>query len=156
MDFVHIDPHTKKVEEAALFDLAVNICPENAGLLPDPEAYAKFVAPLLTGQGVHTEETANFVAFSILGSHLKPTTGSGRYLPQCSPEWLAFRRLFLKICDQDIPKELHRIPIRSIAETNRKARAKFCKEHKIPVKRRRKARPAPERIGSAVERTILK
>lgn len=156
MEFKHIGPHNKKVEEEALFDLAGMICPENAGLLPDPEGFKKYVEPLLTGRRVHAEASDNFVAFSILGGLLKPTTGSWRFLPQCAPEWLAFRRLFLKICDVDIPVKLRRSPIRSGPEADSESYREFCREHNIPIKRRRKARPAPARIGSADERRILK
>ena len=156
MEFVYIDPHNKKVEEEALFDLAGMICPENTGLFPDPEAFTKFVEPLLTGRRVHAKTTANFVAFAILGSLLNPTTGSWRFLPQCAQEWLAFRRLFLEICDRVIPKELRRSPIQSVAEEDPEYFKEFSKTHKLPVKRRRKARPATERIGAAAERATLK
>lgn len=156
MDFVHIDPHNKKVEEEALFDLAGMIWPENAGLLPDPEAFSNYVVPLLMEKCVHADATANFVAFSILGGYLRPSTGSGRFLPQCAPEWLAFRRLFLEICDLEIPENLRRSPIRSVLETDLKGHREFSRVHQIPMKRRRKARPAPARIESAAERAILK
>lgn len=116
MDFVHIDPYNKRVEEKALFDLAGMICPENAGLLPDPVAFSKYVAPLLEGKPVHDDAVANFVAFAILGSALRPTTGSWRFLPQCAPEWLVFRRLFLEICDLDIPGNMLPSPLRSLAD----------------------------------------
>ncbi len=46
------------------------------------------------------------MAFGLLGQLLHTERGEGRFLPQHSPHWLAFRRLFLRIVDQPIPSAI--------------------------------------------------
>lgn len=107
MPFVRIGRHNEKVEEEALFDYARLISLAKAGVGPGMEAYAKYVQPLVDRAQVHAKVDDNLIALAILGSYLSPTFGCWPRLPQCSPPWLAFRRLFIAVCLEEIPDRLH-------------------------------------------------
>ena len=108
MEFPLFNPQHKQVEEEALFRFSSMISLEKAGVAGGSESdvFKKIVEPLLTGDSTHRSITDNRIAFALLGSLLNPAGGPGRHLPQQSPHWLAFRRLFLAICDQPIPKDI--------------------------------------------------
>jgi len=153
MNFVHISPHHKRVEEESLFEFAGKLFPESAGLEQGQEAYEKYVSPLLNGLEAHAEDMENLIAFAIIGRYLRPSTGLGRHLPQCSPPWLAFRRLFLKVCDLSIPEELQAAPFQSLAEAFPEFTAEFSKKHGLsaPKKPRKRARVRPAMVSAPVE-----
>lgn len=119
----------KEFEEEALFLLAEMICLKKAGIGEQisREAFGLHVRPLLEGKVLHASRRENRIAFAMLGAVLSRTAGSGRFLPQTSPHWLAFRRLFLNLCDHPLPasvlnrgifaerhREIHRAQVQNL------------------------------------------
>lgn len=106
MSFRWCLPEERKTEEAFLFASAFRISLRKAGVERGESTFLKYVLPLLEGKRVHASVADNAIAFALLGEILQPEIGPGHLLPQHSPHWLAFRRLFLALCDEDIPEEL--------------------------------------------------
>ncbi len=108
MEFPLFNTQHKQVEEEALFRFSSMISLEKAGVASGSESdvFKNIVEPLLTGDTTHRSITDNRIAFALLGRLLNPAGGPGRHLPQQSPHWLAFRRLFLAICERPIPKKI--------------------------------------------------
>lgn len=99
-------PQHKEIEERALFRLAQMISIEKAGVAIGSESIRRYLQPLLDGDGTHDSLSDNRIAFAMLGRLLNPIKGPGQSLPQHAPHWLAFRRLFLRICDTPIPEDI--------------------------------------------------
>ena len=96
-------PEHKRIEEETLFRLAWKISPEKAGVARNAAAGRKYVDPLLAKREVHESIEDNLIAFALLGRLLNHGSSPFRGLPQISPHWLAFRRLFLQIYEVPIP-----------------------------------------------------
>lgn len=106
MSFRWCLPEDRKTEEKFLFALASRISLKKAGVARNQTSFEKYVLPLFEEKQLHASAADNAIAFALLGEILHPAAGSGRFLPQHCPHWLAFRRLFLALCDEEIPKEL--------------------------------------------------
>ena len=109
MSFRWYPPEVRKTEEAFLFASASRTSLPKAGVEHGEASFREYVWPLLEEKSVHASLADNAIAFALLGEILQPEIGPGHLLPQHSPHWLAFRRLFLALCDEDIPEELPKV-----------------------------------------------
>ena len=106
MESMRIFPTHKEAEESTLFDF-IGLDPvDYTGLKNLGEVFEQYVHPLFETKDVHPDVKKNFIAFAALRAVLKPSNGMGSFLPQHSPHWLTFRRLFLAICDHEIPEDM--------------------------------------------------
>jgi len=143
MSFEIINPQHKKVEEEALFAFARQISLDKAKVKRGQEAVEKYLFPIFKSRQVHSDLHANCIALCILGEYLDPTNGSFRFLPQCSPQWLAFRRLFLSICDQEIPKDMQAEGFMSHWDTfPKREKQEFLKTHGLIDEEEREEQPS--------------
>ena len=106
MSFRWCLPEERKDEEALLFALAARVSLRKAGVERDRASFEKYILPLFESKEVHAGVTDNAIAFALLGEILRPDFGDGHLLPQNSPHWLTFRRLFLALYEEEVPARL--------------------------------------------------
>ena len=130
MELVAIKPQHAALEESALFDFCRVDPVACTGLKNLREVFDQYVDPLLQTRNVHPNLHDNYVAFAALWVFLNPLNGSGRFLPQHSLHRLTFRRLFLAICNHEVPEELRTVRFQSMWDSwPEDEREAFLKEH---------------------------
>lgn len=89
--------HEKRWEQKGIFCLSKCYLYQNPDLITDRETMRKTIIPMLDARHSNYAPDQMRAAFAIIGHLLNPESGPYRSLPQISPLWLAFRRLFLNL-----------------------------------------------------------